>query len=92
MIELEVYAAGVRATEKILELEHELEVLPGLRYKVDVNHDVVYMELDQPSVSLEQVKEIFLHAGLDAKFVGSIPAEMNRKAKTQRISTKTESF
>ena len=90
MIELEVYAAGVRTMDKILELERELEVLAGLRYKVDVNHDVVYMELDQPTVSLQQVKEIFQHAGLDAKFVGSIPAEMNRKAKTQKISIRQE--
>lgn len=90
MIELEVYAAGVRATEKILELEHQLQVFPGLRYKVDANHDVVYMELDQPTVSLQQVKELFRRAGLDAKFVGSIPAEIPRKAKTQRIAVRQD--
>jgi hypothetical protein len=40
MIELEIYAPGVRTLEKILELDHELEALPGLRYKVDPNHDI----------------------------------------------------
>ena len=32
MIEIEIYAAGVRNLEKILELDHELEAVPGLRY------------------------------------------------------------
>ena len=44
MIELEVYAAGVRDLSKIL----ELEAVPGLHYKVDSNHDLVYMELEEP--------------------------------------------
>ena len=34
MIELEVYAAGLRNIDKILELDHQLEAVPGLRYKV----------------------------------------------------------
>ena len=88
MIELEVYAAGVRDSEKILELEHALEVLPGLRYKIDANHDVVYMEMDQPSINLHEMKELFRRAGLDAKFVGSVPAEMKTKSKTQKITVR----
>ena len=44
MIELEIYAAGVRNPEKMMALALELDVLSGLRYKVDTNHDVVYME------------------------------------------------
>lgn len=88
MIELEVYAAGVRDPDKILELEHALEVLVGLRYKIDSNHDVVYMDLDQPTVNLQELKELFHRAGLDAKFVGSVPAEMTKKAKTQKISVR----
>jgi hypothetical protein len=39
VLELEVYAAGVRDLNKILELDHEIEAVPGLRYKVDRNHD-----------------------------------------------------
>ena len=46
MIEVEVYAAGVRSLEKILELDHELEAVPGLRYKVDSNHDIVYLDFE----------------------------------------------
>ena len=31
MLELEVYAAGLRDLNKILELDRELEAIPGLR-------------------------------------------------------------
>ena len=54
VLELEVYAAGVRDLDKILELDIELEPISGLRYKVDHNHDIVYMELDRPAVTLRE--------------------------------------
>ena len=41
MIELEVYAAGVRNPEKMMALTLELDVISGLRYKVDTNHDII---------------------------------------------------
>lgn len=85
MIELEVYAAGVRNLDKILELDHELETVPGLHYKVDSNHDIVYMELDAPTFSLGEVKAIFTKLGLVPKFVGTVPEELNQKTKTQPI-------
>lgn len=86
MIELEVYAAGVRNLEKILELDHELEAIPGLHYKVDSNHDIIYLEFEHASVSVQELKGIFAKLGLDAKFVGTIPAELNpRKTRTQPI-------
>jgi hypothetical protein len=86
MIELEVYAAGVRNLEKILELDHELEAIPGLHYKVDSNHDIVYMEFESPSFTITELKAIFTKLGLHAKIVGSIPAELNpKKTKTQPI-------
>ena len=86
MIELEVYAAGIRNLEKILELDHEFEAVPGLHYKVDSNHDIVYLEFEQPSVSVQELGSIFAKLALDAKFVGSIPAELNpKKTKTQPI-------
>jgi hypothetical protein len=34
MLELEVYAAGVRDLDKIPELDHQFAAIPGLRYKV----------------------------------------------------------
>jgi hypothetical protein len=86
MIELEVYAAGVRNLEKILELDHELEAIPGLHYKVDSNHDIIYFEFEQPTVSVQELKGIFAKLGLDAKFVGTIPQELSpTKTRTQPI-------
>jgi hypothetical protein len=87
MIELEVYAAGVRNLEKILELDHELEAIPSLHYKVDSNHDIIYFEFEHPTVSVQELKGIFAKLGLDAKFVGTIPPELNpTKTKTQPIN------
>ena len=87
MLELEVYAAGVRNLEKILGLDHELESIPGLRYKVDGNHDIVYMEADQPTFTISQIRRAFERLGLEPRFVGNIPpalTEENRK-KTQPL-------
>ncbi|MBV9656605.1 MAG: hypothetical protein JO295_00715 [Verrucomicrobia bacterium] len=86
MVELEVYVPGVRALDKIMELDHALSAQVGLRYKVDSNHDIVYMEFDEPpSLTSAQVRDIFSRLGLSARFVGSIPVDLQPKSKTQRI-------
>jgi hypothetical protein len=86
VLELEVYAAGVRELNKILELDIELEAIAGLHYKVDRNHDIVYMELEGPTVTFRELRSIFRKLGLDPKFVGAIPAELRPKTKTQLLS------
>jgi hypothetical protein len=86
MLELEVYAAGVRDLDKILELDHELEAVAGLRYKVDRNHDLVYLELEEPTVTFREIRGIFRKLGLDPRFVGAIPSELRPKSKTQLLS------
>ncbi len=86
MLELEVYAAGVRDLNKILELDHELETIPGLRYKVDSNHDLVYLELDEPTVTFRDIRAIFRKLELEPRFVGSIPSELRPKTKTQPLT------
>jgi hypothetical protein len=86
MIELEVYAAGVRDLDKILELDHQLEAVPGLRYKVDSNHDIVYMELDEPTITFREIGMIFRKLGLEPRFVGAVPAEVRPMTKTQILS------
>ena len=86
MIELEVYAAGVRDLDKILELDHQLEAVPSLRYKVDSNHDIVYMELDEPTVTFREIGMIFRKLGLEPRFVGAVPPEVRPKTKTQILS------
>jgi hypothetical protein len=86
MIELEVYAAGLRDLNKILELDHELEAIPGLRYKVDSNHDIVYLELEEPTITFREIRAIFKKLGLDPRFIGAIPPELRPKTKTQLLS------
>ena len=65
MIELEVYAAGVRDLDKIMQLDHLLETVSGLRYKVDSNHDLVYLEFDEPaSMTSAAIRDTFGKIGL----------------------------
>jgi hypothetical protein len=85
MIELEVYAAGVRNPEKMMALALELEVLSGLRYKVDTYHDIIYMEFTEGVPTLSTLNSVFVKTGLEAKFVGQLPPEINSKKSTQRI-------
>ena len=86
MIELEVYAAGVRELDKIMQLDHLLETVSGLRYKVDSNHDLVYLEFDEPaSLTSAAIRETFSKIGLKARFVGAVSSELRPKAKTQRL-------
>jgi len=87
VLELEVYAAGVRELNKILELDIELGPIAGLHYKVDRNHDVVYMELEAATVTFREIRSIFRKLGLDPKFVGAIPAELRPKTRTQLLET-----
>jgi hypothetical protein len=86
MIELEVYAAGVRELDKIMQLDHLLEDVSGLRYKIDSNHDIVYMEFDQPpGMDIGGVRATFQKVGLRAQFVGAIHEDLRNKSKTQRL-------
>ena len=85
MLELEVYAAGVRDLNKILELDHQFEAVPGLRYKVDSHHDIVYLELDEPTITFREIRGLFLKLGLEPRFVGAIPPELRPRSKTQLL-------
>jgi hypothetical protein len=86
MIELEVYAAGLRDLNKILELDHQLEAVPGLRYKVDSNHDLVYMELEEPVITLREIRAMFRKLDLEPRFIGAVSPELRPKTKTQLLS------
>lgn len=85
MLEIEVYAAGVRNVDKILALDHELEAVAGLRYKVDSNHDIVYLDFDEPTLTVQEIRGIFRRLGLEARIVGAVPPELNPKSKTQPL-------
>ncbi|MBA2534623.1 MAG: hypothetical protein H0V21_06400 [Rubrobacter sp.] len=70
----------------IFELDHQLATLPGLRYKVDRNHDLVYLELEEPTVTVREIRAIFQKLRLEPKFVGTIPSELRPKSKTQLLT------
>lgn len=85
MIELEIYAAGVRAPDKLMGLDLELGAIPGLRYKVDTLHDVVFIESEDAGISLEVIRSIFNKLDLKALFVGQTHSVARLKSATQVI-------
>ena len=87
MIELEVYAKGLRSTRYLTELRGQMDLLPKVRYKVDSRHDLVYFEIDDPQeISVEMIDTMFRDIGLQARFVGQIPDEIRRSDQTVRLS------
>ncbi len=87
MIALQVYAAGLREGDLILRLGHGLETHAHVRYKVDPNHDMVYFEFDEPTLSLVKIERLFDEIGLVPRFVGDIPPELEKPTpRTERIS------
>lgn len=85
MIELEVYAAGLRAPDKLMGLDLELGAIPGLRYKVDTLHDVMFLEADGPGITLEGIRSIFNKLDLKARFVGQTHTVALSQSATQVI-------
>src|SRR5205809_4316695 len=83
MIELEVYAAGLRNIDKILELDHQLATVPGLRYKVDRSQDLVYLEMEEAGITLRELRAMFRKIGLEPRFIGAVPDELRAKSKTR---------
>jgi hypothetical protein len=57
-----------------------------LRYKVDSNHDIVYLELEEPTITFREIRAIFKKLDLDPRFIGANPAELRSKTKTQLLS------
>jgi hypothetical protein len=86
MFEVEIYARGLREMENVLELDRQLVEIVGLRYKMDANHDVVYLEFDKPTLSIREIRTIFLNLGLEPLFIGAIPTELQSRTKTERLS------
>jgi hypothetical protein len=86
MIELEVYACGLRDGDNVLQLQSQMDVMPRIRYKVDVRHDLVYFEIDNPAeVTQRSITKMFEAIGLEARFVGQIPPEIELGSDTIRL-------
>src|SRR6266481_5742331 len=86
MIEIEIYARGFREMDKILELDWHLVEIAGRGYKLDTNHDIVYLEFDEPTLSVRKIRAIFPNFGLQPLFIGAIPTELQSRTKTKRLS------
>lgn len=87
MIELEVYAAGLRNLDTIMELDRQLATFPGVRYKVDGNHDLVYLELEDAGITLREFRAVFRKIGLEPRFIGAIPDALRDRTKTEPLSS-----
>jgi hypothetical protein len=83
MFEVEIYARGLREMGKILELNRRLVEIAGLRYKVDTNHDIVYVEFDEPTLSVHEILAIFPKLGLKRLFSRAIPTGLQSRTKAQ---------
>jgi len=76
-IEVEVYAPGLRDQDRVLQLSHQMDLLPGLRYKVDTLHEMVYFESDQlDGLSQEGIVNVFEAIGINPRFVGDVSATL----------------
>ena len=86
MIELEVYACGLRANDSILKLQSQMDIIPEARYKVDANHDLVYFEIDRPdTITQRQIAHVFEAIGLEPRFVGQMPSGIPLGDDTMRL-------
>lgn len=74
MVEIEIYAPGLRRVECLLQFRSQMDLLPQVRYKVDAHHDVVYFEIDEPAtVTPEALMEPFNVASLQPRLIGQLP-------------------
>jgi hypothetical protein len=85
MIEIEIYAPGLRSDSSMLRLRNQMDQFPRVRYKIDSRHDLVYFEIDKPGdISQQEIHQIFDAIDLQPRFVGQIPEEL-RSGNTVRL-------
>ncbi len=86
MTELQFYVPGLRTEEKMMQFNHQTDMLPA-RCKVDAPHDMVYFEIDDTSrISLQQFTDIFENIGLLPRLVGTLPPEIRRGDASERTA------
>lgn len=87
MIELEVYAKGLRSESALMEFHSQMDLMPAVHYKVDTHHDLVYFEIEPGSgVTLRILNDAFTQIGLIPRIVGQVPAGLAEgHSGTQRL-------
>lgn len=74
MIELEIYAPGLRQETAMMAFRSQMDLQPQVRYKIDTHHDLVYFEIDHPEhVMPMDLLEPFSDIGLSPRIVGQMP-------------------
>ena len=85
MIEILIYAPGLRTEDKLMQFHHQTDMLAA-RCKVDAAHDMVYFEIDDPAkVTLKQFTDLFENIGLAPRLVGTAPPEIRPGHVTERL-------
>jgi hypothetical protein len=86
MIEVEIYAPGLRAESTVMQLRNQMDHFPKVRYKVDTRHDLVYFEIDKPGdINQQEINQIFDAIDLSPRFVGQIPEELRTGQTTKLV-------
>ncbi|WP_395716860.1 hypothetical protein [Prosthecobacter sp.] len=86
MIEVEIYAPGVRTEAAMMQLRNQMDHFPRVRYKVDARHDIVYFEIDRPGdINQQEIHQIFDAIDLVPRFVGQIPEELRTGQTTKLV-------
>lgn len=86
MIEVEIYAPGLRADSSMIQLRNQMDQFPRVRYKIDARHDLVYLEIDKPGdINQQEIHQVFESIDLVPRFVGQIPEEL-RTGHTRRLA------
>ena len=85
MIELEIYACGLPEMGKILEMGRQLVEIAGLRYKLDTNHDIVYLEFDEPTLSVCEIRAFFSSSAFNRFLSGRFRRSFSRETKTKLL-------
>lgn len=79
MIEISFYAPGLREGDNVLNIGHDLELMPGVHYHVDTTHDIVYFDMETPVATVTQLENVFKAVGLEPRVVGEVPEELTPK-------------
>jgi hypothetical protein len=45
----------------------------------------VYLDFDEPTLTIQEIRAIFRKLGLEPRVVGAVPAMLNPKSKTQPL-------
>ena len=82
MFEIEIYVRGLRNMGKIVNLDPHLVEIIAVRYKLNANHDVVYVE--EPTLSLREIRAVLLKLGLEQFLSARFRPSFSREQKPSR--------